>query len=78
MRFISVPAFVFALDVKVDVPEYGTVKVDVSYGGAFYAFIPAKHLGTSVVPVASSQVLISVFLVSNDTYQYLSFCISFL
>merc|ERR1712168_596328 len=35
-------------DVKVDVPEYGTVKVDVSYGGAFYAFIPAKHLGLDI------------------------------
>lgn len=48
VRFISVPAFVFALDVKVDVPEYGTVKLDVSYGGAFYAFIPAKHLGLDI------------------------------
>jgi proline racemase len=46
VRFHSVPAFVFALDLEVDVPGYGTgLKVDVSYGGAFYAFIPATELG---------------------------------
>ena len=36
----------FARDVKIELPEYGSnLKVDVSYGGAFYAFIPARDLG---------------------------------
>ncbi|KAI8507019.1 Trans-L-3-hydroxyproline dehydratase [Branchiostoma belcheri] len=45
VRFHSVPAFVFALDQEVDVPNYGRVKVDIAYGGAFYAFLPDSSLG---------------------------------
>jgi len=49
VRFLSVPAFVFALDVEIEVPQFGKkVRVDVSYGGAFYAFLPAKHLGLDI------------------------------
>ncbi|XP_035663376.1 trans-L-3-hydroxyproline dehydratase-like [Branchiostoma floridae] len=44
-RFHSVPAFVFALDQEVDVPNYGRVKVDIASGGAFYAFLPDSSLG---------------------------------
>ncbi|XP_069116323.1 trans-L-3-hydroxyproline dehydratase-like [Argopecten irradians] len=39
VRFNSVPAFVFATDVAIDVPGYGHVTVDIVYGGAFYAFV---------------------------------------
>eukprot|EP00058_Branchiostoma_floridae_P002313 XP_002587801.1 hypothetical protein BRAFLDRAFT_92246 [Branchiostoma floridae] len=45
VRFHSVPAFVFALDQEVDVPNYGRVKVDIASGGAFYAFLPDSSLG---------------------------------
>ena len=49
VRFLSVPAFVFARDVEISLPQYGSnLKVDVSYGGAFYAFIPAKDLGLDI------------------------------
>ncbi|XP_060070193.1 trans-L-3-hydroxyproline dehydratase-like [Ylistrum balloti] len=40
VRFNSVPAFVFATDVSVDVPGYGHVVVDIVYGGAFFALVP--------------------------------------
>jgi proline racemase len=48
VRFESVPAFAFALDVRVDVPGIGTVSVDIGYGGAFYAFLPAARFGLDV------------------------------
>ncbi|KAL2082299.1 hypothetical protein ACEWY4_022117 [Coilia grayii] len=48
VRFHSVPAFAFATDVKVTVPEHGEVKVDISYGGAFYAFVSAERFGLDV------------------------------
>ena len=49
VRFLSVPAFVLARDVEIHLPEYGSnLKVDVSYGGAFYAFIPARDLGMHI------------------------------
>ncbi|OXB71308.1 UNVERIFIED_CONTAM: hypothetical protein H355_009661 [Colinus virginianus] len=48
VRFHSVPAFVSATDVTVDVPGHGKVVVDISYGGTFYAFLSAEQLGLDV------------------------------
>ncbi|XP_024146734.1 trans-L-3-hydroxyproline dehydratase [Oryzias melastigma] len=48
VRFLSVPAFVFAEDVTVTVEGFGEVTVDISYGGAFYAFIDAQRFGLDV------------------------------
>lgn len=45
VRFESVPAFAFALDRVVEVPGRGPVTVDIGYGGAFYAVLPASQLG---------------------------------
>ncbi|CAH1264621.1 Hypp3040 [Branchiostoma lanceolatum] len=45
VRFHSVPAFVLALDKEVDVPNYGRVKVDIAFGGTFYAIVPDRYLG---------------------------------
>ncbi|XP_030069801.1 trans-3-hydroxy-L-proline dehydratase [Microcaecilia unicolor] len=47
-RFHSVPAFAFATDVIVDVPEFGKIKVDIGYGGAFYAYVSANKFGLDV------------------------------
>ncbi|KAF7230584.1 trans-L-3-hydroxyproline dehydratase [Nothobranchius furzeri] len=48
VRFLSVPAFAFATDVAVMVEGFGEVTVDISYGGAFYAFINAQRFGLDV------------------------------
>ncbi|XP_075699692.1 trans-3-hydroxy-L-proline dehydratase isoform X1 [Rhinoderma darwinii] len=48
VRFQSVPAFTLCTDVTVDVPGYGKVVVDISYGGAFYAFVSAERFGLDV------------------------------
>jgi proline racemase len=45
VRFESVPAFAFALDVEVQVPGFGALKIDIGYGGAFYALVPAACFG---------------------------------
>jgi len=45
VRFESVPAFAAALDRAVEVPGFGPVMLDVGYGGAFYAILPAQRLG---------------------------------
>jgi trans-L-3-hydroxyproline dehydratase len=41
VTFTSVPAFAFALDCVVEVEGFGPIPVDIGYGGAFYAFLPA-------------------------------------
>ena len=55
VRFTSVPAFVAALDLTVDVPGIGPVTCDVAYGGAFYAVVAASALGVEldVTPLAT-------------------------
>jgi proline racemase len=45
VAFRNVPSFVVARGVQA-----GDVEVDVAFGGAFYAFVPAEHLGLRVVP----------------------------
>lgn len=42
VRFQSVPAYVYSKDVSVDVPGYGSLVVDIVYGGAFYALVPVS------------------------------------
>ena len=48
VSFHNVPSFVFALDQTVDVPDLGTVRYDVSYGGGFYAFVQADEVGVGL------------------------------
>ena len=45
VSFENVPSFAAALDVAIDVPGYGSLAIDVGYGGAFYALIDAAQLG---------------------------------
>lgn len=45
VTFRNVPAFAMALDLAVDVPELGTVAVDIAWGGMFYAIANADDLG---------------------------------
>lgn len=56
VTFISVPSFVSARDVMVDIPDAdrwaalgatgrGQVRVDIAYGGAFYAIVDVRDLG---------------------------------
>jgi proline racemase len=48
--FHNVPAFVLTMDRAVDVPGLGSVRYDIAYGGAFYAFVKAEDLGVTTKP----------------------------
>jgi proline racemase len=43
--FTNVPAFALHLDAPIDVPELGTVAVDIAWGGMFYAIADGDALG---------------------------------
>jgi trans-L-3-hydroxyproline dehydratase len=45
VSFKNVPSFLYLKDQEIDVPKIGTVKFDVAFGGAFYAFCDADKLG---------------------------------
>jgi proline racemase len=50
VTFRNVPAFATHLDTPVEVPQLGTVIVDVAYGGMFYVIADAAALGFALLP----------------------------
>jgi trans-L-3-hydroxyproline dehydratase len=50
VSFRNVPSFVFLRDLRVEVPGLGPLTLDVAFGGAFYAVLPAAAVGSSVAP----------------------------
>jgi proline racemase len=50
VTFRNVPAFATHLDVAVEVPQLGTVTVDVAYGGMFYVIASAESFGLRLTP----------------------------
>jgi proline racemase len=50
VTFRNVPAFVTHLDTPIEVPQLGTVVVDVAYGGMFYAIASAEAFGLRLTP----------------------------
>jgi trans-L-3-hydroxyproline dehydratase len=50
VTFRNVPSFVVELDGEVEVAGQGTVRYDLAFGGAFYAYVNAPELGLSLTP----------------------------
>ncbi|KAB8207213.1 Proline racemase [Aspergillus parasiticus SU-1] len=48
VSFDNVPAFVYGLDKEVEIPGFGTILVDIAYGGQWYVIAQAKDFGIEV------------------------------
>jgi len=46
----NVPSFVVATDQKLDLPGFGQIAVDISYGGNLYVLVPAERFGLEIKP----------------------------
>ena len=57
VSFRNVPSFVYASDLEIDVAPYGRLKVDVVYGGAFYAYLDAAQVGLTVTPEQTRELV---------------------
>lgn len=55
VSFVNVPAFLYKKDLEVELPEIGTVKFDISFGGSFFALIHANQFGLTVEPKNASK-----------------------
>ena len=55
VAFRSVPAFALHLSRLVETREWGPLEVDVGFGGAFYALVPAESIGMEVHRTAPSE-----------------------
>ena len=57
VTFENVPAFAVHLDREIDVPHLGKLKVDVAWGGMFYAIVEAAALGLTVTPEQGGEIV---------------------
>lgn len=57
VTFINIPSFVFAEDIEVDIPKFGKIKMDISYGGNVYAILPADSVGIEICPENTSKLI---------------------
>jgi proline racemase len=57
VTFRNVPAFAVHLDAKVEVPQLGTVTVDVAWGGMFYVIADAEPLGLRLTPDEGREIV---------------------
>jgi proline racemase len=57
--------FFFLIDFDVEVPGYGKVTVDISYGGAFFAYMPVKQLGLDLSTTPTDRLRNAASLVTG-------------
>jgi proline racemase len=57
VTFRNVPSFATHLDVPVEVPQLGTVRVDVAYGGMFYVIADAQQFGLRLTPDEGREIV---------------------
>lgn len=50
VSFVNVPAFVYKRGVRLEVPGYGMVVVDIVFGGSFFAAVSGESIGIEVRP----------------------------
>ena len=53
----NVPSFLYMRDVFIEVPEIGKVKIDIAYGGNFYAILEAESVGLEVRPEQARKLI---------------------
>nr|WP_298479740.1 proline racemase [uncultured Oribacterium sp.] len=50
VNFTNVPAFLYKRDQEVELPGYGKIRFDISFGGSFFAIVKAEQVGLEIVP----------------------------
>ncbi|PIE98593.1 MAG: proline racemase [Treponema sp.] len=50
VSIVNVPSFLYKEDQEVEVPGYGKIKFDISFGGSFFAIVPANQFGIKLIP----------------------------
>ncbi len=50
VSILNVPAFLYKEDVVINVPEYGDIVFDISFGGSFFAIVNVNQFGIKIIP----------------------------
>lgn len=70
VSFLNVPSFLYARDLKLTLPNYGGVVVDIAYGGTFYAILSVEQVDLKVRPENVTQLVLvgeAIKKAVNDT-----------
>ncbi|MDO3435667.1 proline racemase family protein [Rhizobium sp. CBN3] len=51
----NVPSFAEVLDREVETPKWGRIKIDVAFGGVYYALVDIDQLGLDITPANARQ-----------------------
>lgn len=51
----NVPAFLYRQEVRLPLPGYGEISLDIAYGGNFFALVPVDQLGLEIIPENSAR-----------------------
>jgi trans-L-3-hydroxyproline dehydratase len=65
VSFLSVDSFASHLDQEIEVPGLGAVRFDISFGGAYYAILPASRLGLSLMSTPLQQLVQAGVAITN-------------
>ncbi|NNG17308.1 MAG: proline racemase [Gemmatimonadales bacterium] len=57
VSFANVPSFLLASDLDTAVPGLGTVRCDIAFGGAFYAYVDAAAIGLDLQPTNAARII---------------------
>lgn len=73
VTFRNVPCFATLLDVPLEVKGFGTLKVDVAYGGMTYVHVDAEKVGVDLTPKGSGEtrrVGMTVWAAAHEQLQF--------
>lgn len=65
----NIPSFLYKEDVVVDVPELGKVKLDIAYGGNFYAILPAETIGLELKTSFAKEIIRKSSLIRDAIFE---------
>lgn len=72
VRFVNQPAFVYHLDAPIEVPGYGTLTVDVAWGGMAYVLVDAASAGFALEPSEARDLCVAGQHIKNAAAEQLS------
>jgi proline racemase/trans-L-3-hydroxyproline dehydratase len=52
----NVPSFLYKENLEIEIPELGKMKVDIAFGGSFFALVSAEQLDLDIIPANSSKI----------------------
>jgi len=57
VSFLNVPSYVYARNLEIELAPEQRIAVDIAFGGAFYAIVPAAAVGLLVMPEQTAQLV---------------------